>query len=198
MHHIVKELGDTALKDFSLTGLQAFLEQKANSGLSFSAVDHLRWDLSAIFEMAVAEKVIASNPATRLYTPKYAPRGQTRAMTAVEVNIALGAVELREQVLLHMAIFAGFRPGEMLALQRRHVLENASVVKVEQRVYRGDIADPKTNPSKREVAIPPRTAELLLNWMNTAVDAEPDAFLFAIEKGKPVWRGYPDLRPHPP
>jgi len=66
MHHLVKELGDGALKDFSLTGLQAFLEQKANAGLSFSVVDHLRWDLSAIFEMAMAEKVITSNPATRL------------------------------------------------------------------------------------------------------------------------------------
>ncbi|HZT69292.1 MAG TPA: hypothetical protein VFC10_06050 [Terriglobia bacterium] len=203
MHHIVKELGDAALMDFSLTGLQAFLEQKANAGLSFSVVDHLRWDLSAIFEMAMAEKVITSNPATRLYTPKQAPRGQTRAMTAVEVNIALGAVEFREQVLLHMAIFAGFRPGEMLALQRRHVLDDARVVKVEQRVYRGDIADPKTDPSRREVAIPPRTAELLLYWMNTAVDPEPDAFLFASEKGTPVWRDTliydyirPKLKPH--
>jgi integrase len=195
-HHIMKDLGDAALKDFSLTGLQAFLEQKANAGLSFSVVDHLRWDLSAIFEMAVAENVIASNPATRLYTPKHAPKGRrTRAMTAAEVNVALGAVELREQVLLHMAIFAGFRPGEMLALQRRHVSKDVSVVKVEQRVYRGDIADPKTDPSKREVAIPPRTAELLLDWMRTAVDQEPDAFLFASEKGKPVWRD--DLRPHP-
>jgi integrase len=198
MHHIVKELGDAALKDFSLTGLQTFLEQKANAGLSFSVVDHLRWDLSAIFEMAVAEKVIPSNPATRLYTPKHAPRGRTRAMTVEEVRIALKAVELRERVLLHMAIFAGFRPGEMLALQRRHVSEDASVVKVEQRVYRGDIDDPKTDPSKRDVAIPPRTAERLLEWMNTAVDPEPNAYLFASEKGKPVWRDtliYDHIRP---
>jgi integrase len=203
MHHIVKELGDGALKDFSLTGLQAFLEQKANAGLSFSVVDHLRWDLSAIFEMAVAEKVIASNPATRLYTPKHAPKGRTRAMTVEEVNIALGAIQLREQVLLHMAIFAGFRPGEMLALQRRHVSKDASVVRVEQRVYRGDIDDPKTDPSKREVAIPPRTAELLFQWMNAAVGPKPEAYVFASEKGTPVWRDTlmydyirPKLKPH--
>jgi integrase len=203
MHHIVKELGDSALKDYSLTGLQGFLEQKANAGLSFSVVDHLRWDLSAIFEMAVTEKVIASSPATRLYTPKHAPKGRTRAMTVEEVNIALGAVKLREQVLLHMAIFAGFRPGEMLALQRRHVSADASVVKVEQRVYRGDIDDPKTDPSKREVAVPPRTAELLLQWMNAAVGPEPEAYLFASEKGTPVWRDTlmydyirPKLKPH--
>ena len=91
----------------------------------------------------------------------------------------------------------------MLALQRRHVSEDASVVKVEQRVYRGDIDDPKTIPSKREVAIPPRTAELLLEWMNAAVGPEPEAYLFASEKGKPIWRDTlmydhirPKLKPH--
>jgi integrase len=186
------------LKDFSLTSLQAFLEGKADTKLSFSTVDHLRWDLSAIFEMAVAEKVIASNPATRLYTPKQAPKGTTRAMTVDEVNIALRAVALRDQILLGMAIFCGFRPGELLALQRRHVSEDATVVKVEQRVYRGEIDDPKTSPSRREVAIPPRTAELLLEWMNTAVGPEPDAYLFASERGKPVWRDtliYDHIRP---
>jgi len=153
--------------------------------------------------MAVAEKVIASNPATRLYTPKYASKGKTRAMTVDEVNTALAAVELREQILLYMAIFSGFRPGEMLALQRRHISSDATVVKAEQRVYRGDIADPKTEPSKREVAIPPRTAELLLEWMNTAVGPEPNAYLFASEKGRPVWRETlmydhirPKLKPH--
>jgi hypothetical protein len=36
---------------------EAFLEEgKADEGLSFSMVDHMRWDLSAILEMAVAEK----------------------------------------------------------------------------------------------------------------------------------------------
>jgi hypothetical protein len=85
-HHIVKGLGDTALKDFSLTSLQKFLETKADQGLSFSVVDHLRWDLGAMFEMAVAEKLMSANPATRLYTPKNAWKGQTRAMSAEDVR----------------------------------------------------------------------------------------------------------------
>lgn len=196
--HILTELGDTALTDFSLRSLQGFLERKADAGLSFSVVDHLRWDLSAILEMAVAEKVIAANPATRLYTPKYAPRGRTRAMTPEEVSLALGAVGQRERLLLHMAIFAGFRPGEMLALQRRHISEDATVVKVEQRVYRGDIDRPKTDSSRREVAIPPKTAELLREWMSAAVGPEPDAYVFAGERGKPVWKDtlmYDYIRP---
>jgi integrase len=202
-HHIVKGIGHNALRDFSLTSLQEFLDSKADEGLSFSVVDHLRWDLNAVFEMAIAEKVIASNPATRLYTPKHTPKGVTRAMSVEEVQVALESVELREQVLLYLAIFSGFRPGEMLGLQRMHVSGNASSVHVRQRVYRGEIDEPKTEPSKREVAIPPRTAELLREWMDSAVDPEPEAFVFAGETGKPVWRDTllydhirPKLKPH--
>jgi integrase len=202
-HHIIKDIGDNAMRDFTLTSLQSFLDGKADAGLSFSVVDHLRWDLSAIFEMAIGEKVIGASPATRLYTPKHAAKGQTRAMSVVEVQTAFAAVELREKVLLHLAILSGFRPGEMLGLQRRHVALDCSYVIVEQRVYRGVIDDPKTDPSKREVAIPPRTAELLHEWMDSSVDPEPDAYVFAGEKGKPVWRDTllydhirPKLKPH--
>jgi hypothetical protein len=67
-----------------------------------------------------------------------------------------------------------------------------------KRVYRGIIDDPKTDPSRREVPIPPRTAELLREWMESAVGPEPDAYVFAGEKGRPVWRDtllYDHIRP---
>jgi len=80
-HHIAKELGTQRLEDLTLAPLQQFLEQKATSGLSFSVVDHLRWDLSSMFEMAVSEKLIAVNPTTALYTPKTAKRKRFRGST---------------------------------------------------------------------------------------------------------------------
>ena len=58
-HHIVKELGGQRLEDLTLASLQQFLDRKAACGLSFSIVDHLRWDLTSMFEMAVSEKVIS-------------------------------------------------------------------------------------------------------------------------------------------
>jgi hypothetical protein len=51
---------------------------------------------------------------------------------------------------------------------------------------------------RREVAIPPATAELLREWMETAVGPEEAAFVFASEKGTPVWRDtllYDHIRP---
>jgi len=46
-HHIVKGLGDTPLKDFSLTSLQKFLETKADQGLSFSVLSIICDGISA-------------------------------------------------------------------------------------------------------------------------------------------------------
>jgi len=39
--------------------LQVLLEEKAEVGLSLSVVDHLRWDLKQVFDMAVAEGVLS-------------------------------------------------------------------------------------------------------------------------------------------
>ncbi|MEO8369121.1 MAG: hypothetical protein ABI806_07980 [Candidatus Solibacter sp.] len=65
--HIVKELGNSQLESFTPTGLQAYLERKAVTH-GFSVVDHLRWDLTSIGDLAVAERVLTTNPAKALYT----------------------------------------------------------------------------------------------------------------------------------
>ncbi len=109
-------------------------------------------------------------------------------MTAAEVEIALGAVKSREKLLLHLAIFSGFRPGEMLALRRRHVGPHGKTVGVEQRIYNGKFDQPK-NGKTREVAVPPQTAALLCEWLAAAVGSDPDSWLFASEvREAPIWR----------
>jgi site-specific recombinase XerD len=121
-----KQLGGHRLQDLTLAPFQQFLERRAAAGLSFSVVDHLRWDLSSLFEMAVSEKVISANPTAALYTPKTAKRSESQAMSAGQVELVLEAVEFREQVILRLAIFAGKRPGELLAIQRYEVRADAS------------------------------------------------------------------------
>jgi integrase len=186
-HHIMKELGSLRLEDLTLSPLQQFLERKAMSGLSFSIVDHLRWDVSSMLDMAVSEKVIPVNPATSLYTPKTAKRSTGRVMSAEQVELALSVLDFREQVIFQLAVFAGARPGELLAIQRKDVLPDASVVEVRQRVYRGKFAAPK-NGLVRTIAVPPRTASLLREWIEEAVEPNPEAYVFAGETGHPLWR----------
>ena len=108
-------------------------------------------------------------------------------MSREEVERALAALGSRETVILQLAVFAGMRPGELLAIQRKSVGPHATIIEVSQRVYRGGLAAPK-NGTVRTIAIPPRTASLLREWMEMAVDPDPEAFGFAGETGKPLWR----------
>jgi hypothetical protein len=105
--HLVSEFGKCALRDLSLKRLQAFLDQKAAAGLSFSVVDRLRWDLRSILAMAHAEGVIDRDPTAARYTPKQAERGVGRVMTRREVELHVSVLDFREQVIDRLAIFAG-------------------------------------------------------------------------------------------
>jgi integrase len=136
--HVVRDLGNVQMESFTPSGLQSYLESKAVDH-GFSVVDHVRWDLNSICDLAIAEKVLPTNPVAKLYTPSTAKTRPRPVMTADQVEAVISAVEFREKVIVQLAIFAGLRPGEILALQRRHVAEDRSSVEIEQRVYRGDI-----------------------------------------------------------
>jgi integrase len=185
-HHLA-EFRETRLQAITLKGLQAFLDRKA-SDLSRSMVAHLRWDLRSVFKLAIAEGCIQRDPTAALYTPRAAETEPTRAMTGKEVERYTGALDLRERVIAHLAIFAGMRPGEILGLQRQNVSPDCKVARIEQRVYRGDIDTPKTRTSRRQAAIPPRTAKLLREWMEL-VGGRKEAWVFVSENPKkPLWR----------
>src|SRR5215469_5882358 len=146
-HHLLTEFGQEKLENLGLHRLQAFLSSKAAT-LSKSVVAHLRWDLRAIFRLAVAEGYVTRDPAPSLFTPKEAKAGIRRVMNRKEAQQHITALPLRERVIDHLALFAGMRPGEILALQRKHIKEDCSELTIEQRLYRGDIDDPKTHLSK--------------------------------------------------
>ena len=64
-------------------------------------------------------------------------------MNRDQVLEAISALPQREQLILHLAILAGLRPGEILALQRKHSSDRRTI-EITQRVYDGQIDDPKT------------------------------------------------------
>jgi len=196
-HHLLGEFGPAKLAGLTLKPLQAFLSLKAAT-FSRSIVAHLRWDLRAIFKLAVAEGYSDRDPTGALFTPREAKVGETRVMNIKEAQKHINALDLRERVIDHLALFAGMRPGEILALQRRHVAEHCGELVIEQRLYRGDIDSPKTTSSRRTVAIPSQTARELRNWMGL-VGRRPDAWVFASENPeKPMWRDnvwYRNMKP---
>jgi site-specific recombinase XerD len=114
--HLIPVFHDRALSSINRDELQKVLEEKTGAGLSYSVVAHLRWDLNQIFKMAVSEGFLQRNPAELLFIPREAKRPVHRVMTIKEVQLCLNVLDLREIIIVKLAVFVGMRPGEIFGL----------------------------------------------------------------------------------
>jgi integrase len=191
-NHVLGGFGSRPLGGFGRVELQDWLESKAGEGLSHSTIDHLRWDLSQIFKMAAAEGCISRSPAALLFTPRAARTAAKRRMSLEEVNRCFEVLDQRERLIAMLALTAGMRPGEILALQWKHVRPDH--IEVVQRVYHQEIDTPKTKRSVRSVALSPVLKASLESWREVALSDDPEAWLFPSEHGRTpviaenIWR----------
>jgi integrase len=179
--YLLTGLGDYQMTELTRDRLQLFLDEKVSSGLSTSVVDHLRWDLNAIFKMASDDAILHGNPAGSLVTPKGAAPPTKRSLTIEEIQTALSVLELRERIIFMFGVLVGMRPGEILALRWASIGEGR--LQITERVYRGVRGNPKTRRSLREAAIPPGLAMDIERWRALSNDTSPDALVFPSERG---------------
>jgi len=142
--------------------------------------------------MAVNEGFILRNPAELLYIPREAKRPEHTSMNLEEVHKCFLPVELRERLILKFAILAGLRPGEIFGLKWGHIL--GTHVRIQQRVYRGQIDTPKTSNSVGKAALSAGLMAEIELWRAVSLDSSADAWVFPSETGKTrlsrdnVWR----------
>src|SRR5690349_20503358 len=154
-------------------------ESSQRTGLSYSVVAHLRWDLRQIFVMAVAEGFLERNPAELLFIPRQCPRSNTRPMTIEEVQRTLAILNLRVRLIARLAIAGGMRPGEIFGLQWGRM--ERQYADIWQRVYRGDVDSPKTTHSVRWAALSDGVLAAIQEWRELAPNPAPEAWVFPSE-----------------
>jgi integrase len=181
--HLVQPFKDRKLGSFKRDELQDLLDLKAKR-LSFSVVDHLRWDLKQIFDMALAEAQIERNPALLLFTPAEAKRPVRRVMTIQEVKIMFAVLDPRERLIAKLALIAGMRPGEIFALIWERMTKAHADVR--QRVYRRRLNTPKSDNSRRQAALSEGLLADIEAWRSAAVETSPRAWVFPSEALTPL------------
>ena len=178
-HHLTSEFGARPLSDFGRDELQAFLDRKGEV-LSFSVVDHLRWDLKQIFDMAVAEGYLRKNPAVLLFTPRECRRAETSVMTVEDVRQMLSVLDVRERLIAKLGLIAGMRPGEIFGLKWARI--ETDYADIRQRVYRGDVDSPKSVRSVRSAALSDGLLTSIEEWRAVSPDTSSNAWVFPSEK----------------
>src|SRR3984957_923947 len=181
--HLVTALGDRELTEIRRDDLQAFLDEKGPR-LSFSVVDHLRWDLKQVFDMAIAEGLVERNPALLVFTPKSAAKPIHRAMSVIEVRKCFAALGQRERLIAKLAILAGMRPGEIFAMTWGRL--TATHADIMQRVYRRKLDTPKTDNSTRHAALSVGLLADIEDWRSVAISSKDDAWVFPSERMTPL------------
>jgi integrase len=139
----------------------------------------MRWQLSAIFKLAIGDGLVSVNPTSGLFIPASAKLpGEKRVLSRPDFDRALKVLSIRERLIFRLATIEGMRPGEILALQLQDLSDNS--LRVKRRVYRGKIDSPKSGRS-REVALSSATASLVLQWRGLLQDQRPEGWLFQSE-----------------
>jgi integrase len=183
--HLLGAFGETPLDDITRPQLQELLDGKGTT-YSRGLVAHLRWQLHGMWRLAASEGIAQKNVADSLYIPDCQPGRRRRELSAGDVPRALATLDLRERLIVKLAIVAGMRPGEILALQWRDIGLDSFAVR--RRIYRGDLDTPKTTKSARIGAMSSATIDDMKLWREVALDPSPAGWVFPSERGTPLSR----------
>jgi integrase len=139
----------------------------------------VRWQLSAIFEMAVGDGLVAINPTEGLENPRCKPEGEKAFLTPEQFQRAQMCLEIRERLILRLGAVEGLRPGEITGLQCGDV--SADGLRIERRIYRRVVDTPKSKRGARVVPMSDVTRKVLDEYVSILADTSPSAWLFASE-----------------
>lgn len=157
--HILPAFGDRRLADIDTALIEGWLNGKQRDGLSWWSREGLRGVMSSIFCAAKEWKLWSGeNPASnvRLGKKKEARElSKKEPITAVQLQLILGAVTETTRLILLIAALLGLRISEILGVRWSDLDLEAGTLTINRRWYRGDVAEPKNATSQRKMAVGP-------------------------------------------
>jgi integrase len=192
-HHVLPALGSKSLSMLDVSTVKAWRAKLLRADVGQVTVAKAYRLLRTILNGAVEDGRIVANPCT-IKGAGVERTAERAAATIEQVHALADGIEPRFHALILLAAFSGLRFGELSALTRRRIsLDGDSVTVTESAAELGDgsrlIGEPKTERSRRTVALPPQVAQALAKHMESYVSPEPDALVFTGPRGAPIRRG---------
>jgi len=189
--HILPVLGDKALRAVTVMDLQQLLNSKADTCAAI--IGNIFSTLEAVFNLAYSQGMIDRNPVVGLVKPSKAKESR-RALTDAETAAVLAvADEDPNGLLLKLLYYTGMRLGEACGLQWQDVDFKKQIIHVVRKVdfKAGELGDPKTDNSVRDIPMPEdlRDALLPLRGFGTAfVFPAPDGSFWRNTQLNRLWK----------
>ena len=180
---------------------KAFTVEADNRPLSAKTVQEHHRLISTVLEQAVKEGLVPFNAASRADLPKAEKHDPNyfQPETVAAIRDALEKEPLKWKTLVHLFLITGARRGEILGLKWDKVDFDASRVYICNSIlYSPDVgvyeSTPKTERSKRFIALPTETMQLLRKYKAWQTEErlrmggyyDNQGFVFTQENGKPM------------
>ncbi len=189
--NVVSQIGQMYMREVSPDDLRLLMipVSKLSSG-TYSKVHML---VKAVFESAVDNQLIASNPAANLPAKGGVSEKEKASLTDEQVDMLLGAIsQLPVYVFVMLGLYAGLRREEILALQWDcvHLDEKVPYISVQRSwhseynraVITGEL---KTPASRRNIPIP----ECLINCLKKEKEKTTSKFVLHNSADAPMTEG---------
>lgn len=183
-------LGEIALGDITRHRVNAWTAELTTAGRSASRVRQAVLLLSQLFDAAIDDRRLATNPCTGSHRPRL-PDSEPTVLTPEQVEQLASAMPAPYGLLVRVLAYSGMRIGEVFALRRRHVDLLGRAVIVEASVQDTGtlliIGPTKTYQHHRATLPASVLAELEAHL--AALPANPEALLWPARTGGPMRYG---------
>lgn len=192
--HIAPYLGGVPLGKLSAALIRQWRSDRLTAGVSASVLAKSYRLLRAVLNTAVdPDRIITRNPCRVPGADKENP-DERPVISVKQVFKIADAMPRRFRALVLLAAFASLRWGEVTALRRRDVAEDASWVRVSRAFVevagKGLVAGPpKSRAGSRTVIVPQAVRVEIVEHLAEFVKPDDDALLFTGEKGRAIRRG---------
>ena len=200
-HIKLKDLRSDMLNDLYTYLATGKLNKRSGDNLSAKTVlEHHRL-ISTVLEQAVKECLVPFNAASRAVLPKVEKKNVNYFQPEDITNIreSMEKEPLKWKTLLHLFLITGARRGELLGLKWDKIdFENNRIYICNNILYSPDIGvyedTPKTETSKRYIALPEETMHLLKQYKREQAEEQlkmgmkhsRSGFVFCQYTGKPM------------
>jgi integrase len=193
--HLAEYFGDAPLARIERHDVERFMVACRDNGQSVKSTLNYLGLLHSIFEYAISQDWVATNPCKRVAKPRatdadpdihFLEQGELDALLAAVPDDDLGGVE---RVLYLCAAMTGARQGELLALRWQDVDWVARRIRIRRNLVRGEFGTPKSKRSTRSVPL----ADVLGGELDrlhqaTAYQADDDLVFAHPHTGRPLDR----------
>ena len=160
--HILPELGARKLASVERFEVQHLADELVGAGRTPSTIRNALMPLRVIYRRALQDGVVPVNPCAVLRLP--ADRGRRHQITSpTHARALLAALRADDRLLWGLALYAGLRRGELIALRRRDIDIAQGVIRVERSwdVKARLFVEPKSRAGRRKVPIAAVLRQLL-------------------------------------